>query len=55
MLSASYFDAYYVKAQKIRRLIKNDFMEVFRDVDVIMGPVGYFNAFLLQGFELLSN
>jgi aspartyl-tRNA(Asn)/glutamyl-tRNA(Gln) amidotransferase subunit B len=37
-LSAGYYDAYYVKAQKIRRLIKNDFMAAFNDVDVILGP-----------------
>ncbi len=37
-LSAGYYDAYYVKAQQIRRLIKNDFMAAFADVDVILGP-----------------
>jgi aspartyl-tRNA(Asn)/glutamyl-tRNA(Gln) amidotransferase subunit A len=37
-LSAGYYDAYYVQAQKIRRLIKNDFMNVFAEVDVILGP-----------------
>ena len=37
-LSASFFDAYYVKAQQIRRLIKNDFMRAFETVDVIAGP-----------------
>jgi len=37
-LSAGYYDAYYVKAQQIRRLIKNDFMAAFDDVDLILGP-----------------
>lgn len=37
-LSAGYYDAYYLKAQKIRRLIKNDFVSAFADVDVILGP-----------------
>ncbi|OEC60623.1 Asp-tRNA(Asn)/Glu-tRNA(Gln) amidotransferase subunit GatA [Pseudomonas sp. ENNP23] len=37
-LSAGYYDAYYLKAQKIRRLIKNDFVAAFTDVDVILGP-----------------
>jgi len=38
-LSAGYYDAYYLKALKSRRLISNDFQEVFKEVDVIMGPV----------------
>ncbi|KFX68451.1 glutamyl-tRNA amidotransferase [Pseudomonas taeanensis MS-3] len=37
-LSAGYYDAYYLKAQKIRRLIKNDFVSAFNEVDVILGP-----------------
>ena len=37
-LSAGYYDAYYLKAQKIRRLIKNDFVAAFEQVDVILGP-----------------
>ncbi|MHB9797969.1 Asp-tRNA(Asn)/Glu-tRNA(Gln) amidotransferase subunit GatA [Pseudomonas sp. MT3] len=37
-LSAGYYDAYYLKAQKIRRLIKNDFTNAFAEVDVILGP-----------------
>ncbi len=37
-LSAGFYDAYYKKAQQIRRLIKNDFVEAFKEVDVIMGP-----------------
>ena len=44
-LSAGYYDAYYLKAQKIRRLISNDFKEAFEKVDVIMGPVAPETAF----------
>ena len=38
-LSEGFYDAYYVKAQRIRRMIKNDFVQAFEKVDVIMGPV----------------
>ncbi len=38
VLSAGYYDAYYKKAQQVRRLIKNDFDNAFRDIDVIMTP-----------------
>lgn len=44
-LSAGYYDAYYIKAQKIRRLIKNDFEKAFAEVDVIMGPTSPHTAF----------
>ncbi|MDP1629069.1 MAG: Asp-tRNA(Asn)/Glu-tRNA(Gln) amidotransferase subunit GatA, partial [bacterium] len=37
-LSAGYYDAYYLKAQKIRRLIKEDFDKVFKKVDIILTP-----------------
>ena len=37
-LSAGYYDAYYIKAQQIRRLIKNDFVAAFKEVDLILGP-----------------
>jgi aspartyl-tRNA(Asn)/glutamyl-tRNA(Gln) amidotransferase subunit A len=37
-LSAGFYDAYYLKAQQVRRLIRNDFVEAFKEVDVIMGP-----------------
>jgi len=37
-LSAGYYDAYYLKAQKIRRLISDDFKNAFNEVDVILGP-----------------
>ena len=38
VLSAGYYDAYYLKAQKIRRLISEDFTSAFKKCDVIMGP-----------------
>ena len=37
-LSAGYYDAYYKKAQQVRRLIKQDFMDCFEQVDIIAGP-----------------
>ena len=37
-LSAGYYDAYYLKAQKVRTLIKQDYENVFKDVDVILSP-----------------
>ncbi|MDB5762174.1 MAG: gatA1 [Herminiimonas sp.] len=39
VLSHGYYDAYYLQAQKIRRLIAQDFQDAFRQCDVIMGPV----------------
>ncbi len=44
-LSAGYYDAYYIKAQKIRRLISEDFKKALAEVDVIMGPVTPSTAF----------
>jgi aspartyl-tRNA(Asn)/glutamyl-tRNA(Gln) amidotransferase subunit A len=44
-LSAGYYDAYYLKAQKIRRLISDDFKKAFSEVDVIMGPTSPSVAF----------
>ncbi|MDF1529414.1 MAG: Asp-tRNA(Asn)/Glu-tRNA(Gln) amidotransferase subunit GatA [Sedimenticola sp.] len=44
-LSAGYYDAYYLKAQKIRHLISDDFREAFKKVDVIMGPTAPSTAF----------
>ena len=44
-LSAGYYDAYYIKAQKIRRLISEDFKKTLAEVDVIMGPVAPTTAF----------
>ncbi|HRD49227.1 MAG: Asp-tRNA(Asn)/Glu-tRNA(Gln) amidotransferase subunit GatA [Candidatus Competibacter sp.] len=46
-LSAGYYDAYYLKAQQIRRLISEDFRRAFTQVDVIMGPTSPTVAFNL--------
>ncbi len=46
-LSAGYYDAYYLKAQQIRRLISNDFHRAFEQVDVIAGPTSPTVAFNL--------
>lgn len=46
-LSAGYYDAYYKKAQKIRRLVKQDFDNAFQNVDVILSPTSPFTAFEL--------
>jgi aspartyl-tRNA(Asn)/glutamyl-tRNA(Gln) amidotransferase subunit A len=44
-LSAGYYDAYYLKAQKVRQLISDDFKQAFQQVDVIMGPTSPSVAF----------
>jgi aspartyl-tRNA(Asn)/glutamyl-tRNA(Gln) amidotransferase subunit A len=44
-LSAGYYDAYYRKAQQVRRLIKQDFVDAFNDIDVVMGPTATSPAF----------
>jgi len=44
-LSSGYYDAYYVKAQKVRTLIMNDFIKAFADVDVMLTPVAPTPAF----------
>lgn len=44
-LSSGYYDAYYSKAQKLRRLISNDFDEAFKQCDVLMGPTTPTTAF----------
>jgi aspartyl-tRNA(Asn)/glutamyl-tRNA(Gln) amidotransferase subunit A len=44
-LSAGYYDAYYLKAQKVRTLIKQDFIEAFRTVDAVIGPTSPTPAF----------
>jgi len=47
VLSHGYYDAYYLKAQKVRRLIARDFSEAFKQCDVIMGPTSPTTAFPL--------
>ncbi|MBI3523015.1 MAG: Asp-tRNA(Asn)/Glu-tRNA(Gln) amidotransferase subunit GatA [Betaproteobacteria bacterium] len=45
VLSHGYYDAYYLQAQKIRRLIANDFVEAFKHCDIIAGPTAPGTAF----------
>jgi len=47
VLSSGYYDAYYLKAQKVRALIARDFLEAFEDVDVIVTPTSPIPAFKL--------
>jgi aspartyl-tRNA(Asn)/glutamyl-tRNA(Gln) amidotransferase subunit A len=47
VLSAGYYDAYYLKAQKVRTLIARDFAKAFQEVDAIVAPVSPFPAFKL--------
>ena len=47
VLSAGYYDAYYLRAQRVRTLIRRDFDEAFREVDVIAAPVSPVVAFRL--------
>jgi len=46
-LSAGYYDAYYLKAQQLRRLIKQDFQNAFEQVDLILGPTTPETAFAI--------
>jgi aspartyl-tRNA(Asn)/glutamyl-tRNA(Gln) amidotransferase subunit A len=52
-LSSGYYDAYYLKAQKVRALVARDFAEAFREVDAVVTPVSPFPAFKLG--EKLDN
>lgn len=45
VLSSGYYDAYYLRAQKVRALIRNDFLAAYRDVDAILTPVAPTPAF----------
>ncbi len=47
VLSAGYYDAYYLKAQKVRALVARDYANAFEQVDAIVGPVSPFPAFKL--------
>jgi aspartyl-tRNA(Asn)/glutamyl-tRNA(Gln) amidotransferase subunit A len=47
VLSAGYYDAYYLKAQKVRQLISDDFRRAFEEVDVLIGPTSPTPAFAL--------
>jgi len=48
VLSAGYYDAYYLKAQQIRHLIRDDFQNALKDIDVIAGPTATGTAFKLN-------
>jgi aspartyl-tRNA(Asn)/glutamyl-tRNA(Gln) amidotransferase subunit A len=47
VLSAGYYDAYYLKAQRVRSLIKQDFDRVFDDVDALLTPTAPSDAFAI--------
>ena len=47
VLSSGYYDAYYLKAQKIRKIISNEFEFAFKEVDLILGPTTPDTAFKL--------
>jgi aspartyl-tRNA(Asn)/glutamyl-tRNA(Gln) amidotransferase subunit A len=47
VLSAGYYDAYYLKAQKVRALVARDFANAFDEVDAVVAPVSPFPAFKL--------
>jgi aspartyl-tRNA(Asn)/glutamyl-tRNA(Gln) amidotransferase subunit A len=49
VLSHGYYDAYYLQAQKIRRMIADDFQNAFKECDVIAGPVAPTTAWVLGG------
>ena len=55
VLSAGYYDAYYLKAQKVRRLIKNDFDEAFKKCDVILTPTSPIEPFAIGDKNMLEN
>ena len=52
-LSAGYYDAYYLKALKVRTLVQQDYMEAFKKVDVIMAPTAPTPAYKIG--EMISN
>jgi aspartyl-tRNA(Asn)/glutamyl-tRNA(Gln) amidotransferase subunit A len=47
VLSAGYYDSYYLQAQRVRKLITQDFQEAFKDIDIILGPTTPASAFNL--------
>ena len=55
VLSAGYYDAYYLKAQKVRRLIRNDFIEAFKKCDVILTPTSPTDAFAIGDKSMVEN
>lgn len=55
VLSAGYYDAYFVKAQKVRRLIRDDFIEAFKKCDVILTPTTTGAAFAIGDKSMHEN
>lgn len=55
VLSAGYYDAYYLKAQKVRRLIKNDFDEAFQKCDIILTPTSPVEPFAIGDKSMMEN
>lgn len=55
VLSAGYYDAYYIKAQKMRRLIHNDFVNAFKKCDVILTPTSPVTAFPIGDENMKNN
>jgi aspartyl-tRNA(Asn)/glutamyl-tRNA(Gln) amidotransferase subunit A len=59
VLSSGYYDAYYIKAQKVRHLIKDEYDEIFKEADVILSPVTPTTAFEFgsksDGLEMYLN
>lgn len=55
VLSAGYYDAYYLKAQKVRRLIRDNFVKAFEKCDVILTPTAPSPAFPIGDKSMLEN
>ena len=55
VLSAGYYDAYFIKAEKVRRLIRNDFIEAFKKCDVILTPTTTGAAFAIGDKTMKDN
>lgn len=55
VLSAGYYDAYYLKAQKVRRVIRDDFVKAFEKCDVILTPTAPTPAFPIGDKSMLEN
>ena len=51
VLSSGYYDAYYIKAQKVRHLIKNEFDNIFKETDLILSPVAPTTAPKFDAFK----
>ena len=55
VLSAGYYDAYYLKAQKVRRLIRDDFVKAFEGIDAILTPTSPVTAFPIGDKSMQEN